>query len=543
MSQGTSSDRFSHEDCDRVQGPTKAAGFAQPYLTLGVSAVWRREGKSAATWLRRSFLLAAALESLAPISAGAASYSVPGFSDTAVATGLAQPTDFAWTPDGRMLILEQAGRVRIVVGGVLQPSPALDISANVDSAVEKGLLGICFHPGFASNGSLFLYYTTRVPQNQISRFTMTGNTIDPASEAIILGGIDATNGNHNGGTITIGPDGKLWAAPGDSGTGGAKSQDLSVGSFSGKVLRMELDGSPAAGNPFLGDPTKEPRIWAYGFRNPFRFTFRQSNGSLYVADVGQSSREEIDVVTAGGNYGWPMMEGTIVWTPPCTGCILPVYEYDHTVGQAIIGGAFVSGGAYPTFLQGKYVFGDYVSSWIRYLDFSAGDTLVGSLQNLATAAEGPVAFHMGPEGALYYAAINTGRIYRINPPASSFNTLTPCRVADTRNPPGPSGGPAISANSGRTFPVSGLCSIPGTAKAVAVIVVAVAPSDSGDIRLYPAGGTAPITSAINFRLGLTRANNAVIPLGTSGQITAFCDMPVGSTGSTHFVIDAYGYFQ
>ncbi len=126
---------------------------------------------------------------------------------------------------------------------------------------------------------------------------------------------------------------------------------------------------------------------------------------------------------------------------------------------------------------------------------------------------------------------------------AAFFTVTPCRLVDTRNPPGPSGGPALSANSGRTFPVSGLCSIPSTAKAVALIVVAVAPSDSGDIRLYPAGGSAPVTSAINFRLGLTRANNAVIPLGTSGQISAFCDMPVGSTGSTHFVIDAYGYFQ
>ncbi len=126
---------------------------------------------------------------------------------------------------------------------------------------------------------------------------------------------------------------------------------------------------------------------------------------------------------------------------------------------------------------------------------------------------------------------------------AAFFTVTPCRLVDTRNPPGPSGGPALSANSGRTFPVSGLCSIPGTAKAVALILVAVAPSDSGDIRLYPAGGAAPLTSAINFRLGLTRANNAVIPLGTGGQISAFCDMPVGSTGSTHFVIDAYGYFQ
>src|SRR5207302_233570 len=122
-------------------------------------------------------------------------------------------------------------------------------------------------------------------------------------------------GNHNGGTVLIGPDGKLWAAPGDSGTGGAKAQNLSPypyeGAFSGKVLRMELDGSPAAGNPFLGDATKEPRIYEYGHRNPFRFSFRPSNGSLYIGDVGQSTREELDVGAAGGNFGWPYMEGTI----------------------------------------------------------------------------------------------------------------------------------------------------------------------------------------------------------------------------------------
>jgi glucose/arabinose dehydrogenase len=342
---------------------------------------------------------------------GTATYSIPGFSDTAVVSGLSQPTAFTWTPDGRMLILEKIGRVRIVVDGVLQGTAALDISASVDSGVEKGLLGICLDPGFAINGYVYLYYTNRVPQNRISRFTMSGNTLDPMSESVILDHIDATNGNHNGGHVAIGPDGKLWTAPGDSGTGGAKSQNLAVGSFNGKVLRMELDGSPAAGNPFLADPTKEPRIWAYGFRNPFRFTFRPGNGSLYVADVGEISREELDVVTAGGNYGWPLAEGTL---GGCAGCIPPVFEYDHTVGQTIIGGVFVTGAAYPPFLRGKYLFGDYSSSWIRYLDFSASDTLIGTLQNLASSAQGPVHFAAGPDGAIYYAAINAGQIYRIN---------------------------------------------------------------------------------------------------------------------------------
>src|SRR5260221_7058663 len=342
---------------------------------------------------RRSFSLAILVLALTPAAGRAATYTIAGFSDPAVVTTLSQPTAFAWTPDGRMLVLEKAGRVRIVINGVLQGTSALDIAASVDSGFEKGLLGICLDPGFKTNGYVYLYYTNKVPKNRISRFTMSGNTL--GSEFVILDNIDATNGNHNGGNIQIGPDGKLWAAPGDSGTGGAKAQILTVGSFNGKVLRMELDGSPAAGNPFLGDATKEPRIWAYGFRNPWRWGFRPSNGSLYVADVGEGSREEIDVVTAGGNYGWPAAEGSL---GSCAGCIPPVFDYDHTVGQAIIGGVF-AGGIYPAFLRGKYGFGDEVSSWIRYLDFSAGDTVVGTLQNFARAAGNPGHFATVPDVA------------------------------------------------------------------------------------------------------------------------------------------------
>ena len=470
---------------------------------------------------------------------GAATYSVAGFSDTAVVTGVAQPTAFTWTPDGRMLILEKAGRVRIVVNGVLQATPALDISASVNSLSEMGLLGICLDPGFAGNGYLYLYYTNKVPQNRISRFTLTGNTLDPASETVILDHIDATNGNHNGGNIVVGPDGKLWAAPGDSGTGGAKAQDLSVGSLNGKVLRMELNGSAASGNPFLGDATKEPRIFAYGFRNPWRFTFRPSNNSLYVADVGQSSREEIDVVTAGGNYGWPMMEGTL--GTPCTGCILPVFEYDHTVGQAIIGGVFVTGAVYPAFLRGKYVFGDEVASWIRYLDFSAGDTVVGTLQNFASSAENPVHFAMGPDGAIYYAAIGSGKIYRINPPPATYFTVAPCRVLDTRDADGPYGGPALSSGGERMFVFAGRCNIPATATAVMVNVAVTQPTAGpGFLTLTPAGTPPVNASTINYNAGKTRSNNAVVPLGVAGDMTIRC---VQGSGTAHAVVDVYGYFQ
>jgi glucose/arabinose dehydrogenase len=427
---------------------------------------------------------------------------------------------------------------------------ALDIRSNVDDGFEKGLLGICLHPGFATNGYVFLYYTTNVPKNRISRFTLSGNTIDPASESVVLDNISAQNGNHNGGTILIGPDGKLWAAPGDSGAanadGTSKSQTLSPypyeGAFNGKVLRMELDGSPAAGNPFLSDATKEPRIWAYGFRNPFRFSFRPSNASIYIADVGQSAREELDVGAPGGNFGWPYLEGTSVFTfggcPVETTCIPPVFEYDRSIGTTIIGGVFVDGNAYPSFLQGKYVFADHGYGWIKYLEFTANDALVGGLHDLAEEAEGPVAFHQGPDGLLYYAALYAGTIYKIKF-GTNFYTVTPCRVFDTRQEPGPYGGPRLAANSDRTLALAGRCGVPASARAVSVNLTVTEPTDFGYLVAFPAGAPTN-TSTLNFGAGQTRANNAVVGLDSAGNIVIRCGM---TTGGTHAVLDVNGYFE
>lgn len=497
------------------------------------------------------------LPSLLPISvflvvfggaaAYGATYSVPGFSETRIATGLAAPTDFAFLPDGRILILEKAGRVRVVVNGVLQAAPALDITGLVDDGFEKGLLGICLHPTFPSTGRLYLYYTTNVPKNRISRFTLSGNTISAASEFVILDNISAENGNHNGGTIAIGPDGKLWAAPGDSGTGGTKAQTLTPypyeGAFSGKVLRMELDGSPAAGNPYLGDATKEPRIWAHGFRNPFRFSFRPSNGSLFLGDVGQSTREELDVGAAGGNFGWPYVEGTFVRSacPANTTCLPPVFEYGRPVGTTITGGIFVTGNAYPPSFRGRYVFGDYGQGqgWIKYLEFDANNAIVGGLQDLATSAGGPVAFHLGPDGNVYYAAIGAGSIYRIDFP-KNFHTVAPCRVLDTRREPGPYGGPQLIAGMDRTFTIGGQCGVPSGARAISVNLTVTAPTDPGHLVVLPAGGALTDSSTINFRTGQTRANNAILTLGPTDAILVRTGM---ADGGVHFVLDVNGYFD
>ncbi|HTO86253.1 MAG TPA: PQQ-dependent sugar dehydrogenase [Thermoanaerobaculia bacterium] len=507
---------------------------------MQIAPLTRGEG-SYATWLRR-FLILAALSVLVSAVATGATYSIAGFSDTAVAQGLSSPTDFDWTPDGRMLILEKAGNVRIVVGGALQTTPALNWVANVDSGSEKGLLGICIDPNFGTNGYVYLYYTTKTPKNRISRFTMVGDTLDALSETVILDNIDATNGNHNGGTLLIGPDGKLWAAPGDSGTGGAKSQDTSTGHFNGKVLRMELDGSPAAGNPFIGSLTAEERIFAYGFRNPFRFSFRPSNGALFVGDVGENTYEEVDVVTAGNNYGWPAVEGPSGACPYTSGCLGPIFYYDHTVGQSIIGGIFVTSAAYPAVIQGKYLVADYSAKWIRFLDVNASNMVMGGLQNFATADGGAVSFKTGPDGLVYFAALDTGRIYRINPPASKFNTLTPCRVVNTRNANGPYGGPALTAGAGgtRSFHLGGQCNIPSSARAVAVNVTVAQPAADGDLRIYPTGAQVPATSVINFRAGQTRANNAVLLLSPTGDISVRYD---AVSGTVQFLLDVDGYFE
>jgi hypothetical protein len=298
---------------------------------------------------------------------------------------------------------------------------------------------------------------------------------------------------------------------------------------------MELDGSAAAGNPFLADSSKEPRIYAYGFRNPFRFNFRPSNGALIVADVGQSSREEIDNVTAGGNYGWPAAEGNL---GGCTGCIPPVFDYDRTVGGSIIGGLFVTSARYPS-LQGKYLFGDFVGNWIRLLDFDSSNAVTGVLQNFASSVEGPVNFGQGPDGAIYYVAFNSGRIYRIDNPASLF-TVASCRIVDTRRTAGPLGGPALAAGGQRTFTLAGQCGVPTTARAVAVNVTVTQPSSGGFLTAFPAGQPVPTTSLLNFRAGQTRANNALISLGSAGSLTISLVIP---SGAANVIIDVNGYLQ
>ncbi len=284
---------------------------------------------------------------------------------------------------GRLYVVEQSGRIRVVEGGQIRGTPLLDIRARVDYFGEKGLLGLTFPPGPGPKDHFYVNYTGRREGGQlvtrISRFAMDPDTqlADPDSEEILLT-FDQPYPNHNGGHLAFGPDGYLYIASGDGGSAGDpldQAQDL--GSLLGKILRIHVEGTTTPTytvpitNPFVGQADARPEIWAYGLRNPWRFSFDRETGDLYIGDVGQNRWEEIDFQPAnspgGENYGWPILEGRHCYrTDPCdaTGTVLPIWEYRRADGnQAVIGGYVYRGNQIPD-LRGIYLFGDWASGRI-----------------------------------------------------------------------------------------------------------------------------------------------------------------------------------
>ncbi len=238
-----------------------------------------------------------------------------------VASGLSNPLYLtAPTGDSRLFVVEQSGRVRIIRNGALLPQPFLDLSAVVTpSGGEQGLLGIAFHPQYATNGYVYASYTDRAGDTRIERYTVSPTSADvanPASVQLVLA-VDQPFANHNGGQVMFGPDGMFYVGLGDGGGGGdPMNNGQSTGTLLGKLLRLDVNsGTPyaiPAGNPYIGQPGARPEIWALGLRNPWRFAFDRVGGQMYVADVGQNEWEEVHVVPtnrAGVNYGWPVLEG------------------------------------------------------------------------------------------------------------------------------------------------------------------------------------------------------------------------------------------
>lgn len=298
-----------------------------------------------------------------------------------VASGLASPVALTNAGDGsnRLFIVESAGVVRIHDGTQVLEVPFLDITTKVLIGGERGLLGLAFDANYATNGFFYAFYTSK-PEGEvtIARYTTTAdlNIADPDSEVILKTQPHTLAGNHNGGGLVFGPDGCLYASIGDGGGGGdpeKNGQDLTT--LLGKIIRISpVSGAPCAaapGNPFVGTPDARGEIWALGLRNPWRIAFDRETGQLFVADVGQAQREEVNVQApgaAGRNYCWRHKEGTLIFDPD-TPCLVgtptdPVLQYDHSSGNcSITGGYRYRGSEYPG-LIGTYFYADFCTGRI-----------------------------------------------------------------------------------------------------------------------------------------------------------------------------------
>jgi glucose/arabinose dehydrogenase len=333
-----------------------------------------------------------------------------GFTEAQVASGLSSPTAFAFAPDGRLFVCLQGGQLRVIKNGALLATPFVTVS--VDSAGERGLLGVAFDPNFAANQFVYVYYTvSTTPRfNRVSRFTANGDVAQSGSEVLILQLDNLTSAtNHNGGGLHFGPDGKLYVAVGENATS-SNSQTLT--NRLGKILRINPDGSIPSDNPFFNTASGNNRsIWALGLRNPFTFGFQPGTGRLFINDVGANAWEEINDGIAGSNYGWPTTEG--VTTNPAFRS--PLFAYGHgtgpTTGCAIVGGAFYNPAInrYPPSYAGRYFFGDLCSGWIRLFNPANNQA-----SDFATAVANPVDVAIGPDGYLYYLARGGGgAVFRV----------------------------------------------------------------------------------------------------------------------------------
>jgi glucose/arabinose dehydrogenase len=291
-----------------------------------------------------------------------------------VAGGFERPVYLTHAGDDRLFVVEQGGLVRIIQGGQILEEPFLDVTALVNTdGLERGLLGMAFHPNYAGNGWFFVNYTDVGGDTMVARYTVmpdNPNRADPTSAEAILQ-VDDPYPNHNGGHLAFGPDGYLYVGLGDGGSAGdPHGNGQNPRALLGKMLRLDVNGElpyqiPEA-NPFVGDDAFRPEIWAWGLRNPWRYTFDRSTGDLYIADVGQYLWEEINFQpadsTGGENYGWSALEGCHSFSgenPPAD-TVMPITEYSHADGCSVTGGYVYRGENLPE-LEGAYFFGDWCS--------------------------------------------------------------------------------------------------------------------------------------------------------------------------------------
>jgi glucose/arabinose dehydrogenase/PKD repeat protein len=403
----------------------------------------------------------ASLAYLAVMAAPSSAATVPvGFDDEFVGW-VDYPTGLAPTPDGRMLITQQLGEVLVYDGASdsILATPALDLRSRVCTNIERGLVGVAIDPGFSDNHFVYLFYTydrgmdacgvdpadpASQPVNRVSRFVLNGNTIDPATETVLLDNLITPTGNHIGGDLNFGKDGYLYVSVGDGGCD--YNNDSGCGPFNnasrdphvllGKILRIDADGDVPADNPFMGANTARcgltgrtlPGTWcqetfSWGLRNPFRFNMDPNapGTRFFINDTGQDHWEEIDLGQAGADFGWNVREGRCATGsyddcgPPPAGMTNPIFNYEHAVGcTAITGGAFVPDGIWPSAYDGSYLYEDFICATIFLLTQNASGQYIAS--EFATGASYPIDMSFGPHGstqALYYLQNGPPQLRRI----------------------------------------------------------------------------------------------------------------------------------
>lgn len=345
-----------------------------------------------------------------------------------VAEDLDSPV-FAIAPAGdpRLFVVEQTGRIRIIAGGRLQDQPFLDVSELSRSGGEQGLLGLAFHPAFADNGKFYVNYTDRSGDTQVVGYTADGDFADPDTAQVLLS-VDQPYENHNGGWLGFGPDGLLYVGMGDGGAGGdPQNRAQNPAELLGKILRLDVEGGGA------------PQIFASGVRNPWRMAFDGDN--LYVADVGQVTHEEVDVINVadtGANLGWNVMEGPdcyLAGSCDTPGFVLPILSYGHDSGRCSITGGFVYRGRALPSLVGQYFYSDYCDGHIRSLTYAGGKATAETDWTDQLGAQGQVtSFGMDGDGELYVMNAG-GQLLKLVPAGMVSDALAEIIDLDANDPP------------------------------------------------------------------------------------------------------------
>lgn len=371
-----------------------------------------------------------------------------GFTVESYAAGLPGATTMAWTPDGRLLVGQLGGAVRVIKGGMLLPTPFHTAAVDSPAGTERGLLGLCVDPGFAANGYVYLYFThpSPAPHNCVRRLKADSANPDVSdgSETPIVDLEDlGPDTMHNGGSVLFGPDGKLYIAVGDNGD---SNHAQSLHSRFGKILRYNADGTIPGDNPTAfaginGTTSGEfMAIWAVGLRNPYRMAFQPGTSRLFINDVGNATWEEINAGGAGLNYGWT--GGDTDGARGMPDFTDPVFQYGHAgttpMGRAITGGVFypTSMTQFPASQRGRYFFADYSGGWICSIDPAAP----GAAEAFLAGGGGIADLQVGPDGAMYSLTFS-GNVSRI-----AYSSPAPG--------PGPSPGPSPAPGGGGNPPTT-----------------------------------------------------------------------------------------